>query len=132
RAGAVRPSRRRFTARRGPSRSTSAPSSPSSGSPPSLPSIDGSRQPWSTWRKSGNPKSDTRLPAAFDRGRAKPFCLERPAQCRVCRIAEHGLTTRRELLQALREVDGVTDERVLSTLITPDQRGRDQSGREPD
>ena len=37
-----------------------------------------------------------------------------------------------EILQPLREVHGVADERVLEALLATEQRGRDLAGRQPD
>ncbi len=65
--------------------------------------------------------------AAFDRGRAEFLAPWTPTQGHQGRVTEHRLTARRELLQALCEVDGVTHERVLGPLVAPDERGRDQS-----
>ena len=49
------------------------------------------------------------------------------------RLAEHDRARRpREVLQALREVHGVADERVLEPLLRPEQRGRDLAGRQAD
>ena len=43
------------------------------------------------------------------------------------RLAQHGLARLGELLEALAQVDGVADERVLDPLLAAEQRGRDRS-----
>ena len=48
-------------------------------------------------------------------------------------LVEHDAARRpREVLQPLREVHGVADERVLEPLLGPEQRGRDRAGRDAD
>ena len=48
-------------------------------------------------------------------------------------LAQHGRPGRaREVLQPLRQVHGVADDRVLEPLVAPEQRGRDLAGRQPD
>ena len=48
------------------------------------------------------------------------------------RLAQHRLAGLGELLQALAEVDGVADERVLDPLFAAEQGGGDRAGAEPD
>ena len=48
------------------------------------------------------------------------------------RLAEHRLARRGELLQALAQVHGVADDRVLDPLLAAEQRGGHLAGAEPD